>query len=120
VTAAVLTGPAEWTLVGLATGPLFATAGAWWRDPRRARRVIALCLLGGVFVAEGTYLLASHRPSAEALLVSVAGVLVPLVLGRSARDRLYGCMGLVPAAVAGFCGYLILDAVMDVAFTRTG
>ncbi|MFI5916895.1 DUF6518 family protein [Dactylosporangium sp. NPDC051541] len=116
----VLTGPAQWALVGLAAGPLFATAGAWWRDPRRARRVVALCLLGGVFVAEGAYLLASHRPPAEALLVSAAGVLVPLALGRGARDRLFGVMGLLPAAVAGFGGYLVLDAVMDVAFTRAG
>ncbi|MEV4135661.1 DUF6518 family protein [Dactylosporangium sp. NPDC049742] len=120
VSPAVVTGPAGWALVGLAAGPLFATAGAWWRDERRARRVAALCLLGGVFVAEGAYLLASHRPLGEALLVSVAGALVPPVLGRGTRDRLYGLIGLVPAAVAGFGGYLVLDAVLDVAFTRAG
>jgi hypothetical protein len=116
----VLTGPVEWALVGLAAGPVFATAGAWWRDPRRARRVVALCVLGGVFVAEGAYLLASHRPPAEVVVVSTIGVLIPLVLGRGVRDRLYGVVGLAPAAVAGFGCYLVLNAVMDVAFTRAG
>lgn len=118
VSSAELTGPVEWALVGLAAGPLFATAGAWWRDSRLVRRLPALCLLGGVFIAEGAYLLARHRPVAEALIVAVIGVLVPVFLGRELRDRVYGVLGLIPAAVLGFGGYLVLDAVMDVAFTR--
>lgn len=118
VSSAELTGPVEWALVGLAAGPLFAMAGAWWRDPRRSRRLAALCLLGGVFIAEAAYLLVRHRPTAEALIVAAIGVLIPVFLGRETRDRVYGFLGLLPAAVVGFGGYLVLDALMDVAFTR--
>jgi hypothetical protein len=120
VSPAVLAGPVGWSAVALASGPVFATAGSWWRDPRPRRRVAALCMLGGVFVAEGGYLLASHRPVGETVVVSAVGVLVPLVLGRSARERLYGVAALTPVAAVGFGGYLVLNAVLDVAFTRGG
>ncbi|GAA3455106.1 hypothetical protein [Dactylosporangium matsuzakiense] len=75
------------------------------------RTGFVLAALGGVVLGAVSLLLNG---------VSVAGVLVPLILGRSARDRLYGCMGLAPAAVAGLGGYLLLDTVLDVAFTRAG
>jgi len=75
-------------------------------------------MLGGVFLAEAAYLLVRHRPAAEALIVAAIGVLIPVLLGRSPRDRVYGVLGLLPAAVAGFGGYLVLDTLMDVAFTR--
>jgi hypothetical protein len=117
---AQLSGPLQWSAVALLSGPVFATAGSWLRDGRLYRRVLSLCALGGVFVAEGGYLLASHRPVAEVVVVSAIGVLVPVALGRGARERLYAILGLAPVAAAGFAGYLVLDAVMDVAFTGTG
>jgi hypothetical protein len=120
VSPAALSGPTQWSAVALLSGPIFATAGSWWHERRRSRRVVALSVLGGVFVAEGGYLLASHRAVGEAVIVSAIGVLVPLVLGRGARERLYAMAALAPAATLGFIGYLVLDAVMDVAFTRQG
>jgi Family of unknown function (DUF6518) len=120
ISSAVLSGPIGWSAVALASGPIFATAGSWWRDQRLRRRVVSLCVLGGVFVAEGGYLLASHRPVAEAVIVSTIGVLIPLALGRSAHERLYGAAALMPVAAIGFGGYLVLSAVLDVAFTRGG
>jgi hypothetical protein len=117
---AVLSGPIGWSVVALASGPIFATAGSWWHDHRLGRRVGSLCVLGGVFVAEGGYLLVSRRPVGEAVIVSTIGVLVPLVLGRSGRERLYGAAALAPVAAVGFGGYLMLSAVLDVAFTRGG
>jgi Family of unknown function (DUF6518) len=74
----------------------------------------------GVFLAEGGYLLISHRPVGEALIVSAAGLLVPLALGRTGRERLIGLAAMVPIAVLGLGGYLVLDSVLDVAFTRQG
>ena len=35
----------------------------------------------------------------------------------AASERCYAAVALLPAAVAGFGGYLVLGAVMDVAFT---
>jgi len=115
---AVLAGPIGWSAVALASGPVFAIAGSWWRDDRLGRRVGSLCLLGGVFLAEGGYLLASHRPVGEAVVVASVGVLIPLALGRSARERLYGVAAVIPAAMLGFGGYAVLSVVLDFAFTR--
>jgi hypothetical protein len=120
VSQAVLSGPLGWSAVALASGPVFATAGSWWRGDRLGRRVASLCLLGGVFLAEGGYLLVSHRPAGEAVILSSIGVLIPLALGRSAQERLYGLAALAPAAAVGLGGYVVLSRVMDVAFTRGG
>ena len=120
ISPAVLSGPIGWSVVALASGPVFATAGSWWRDHRPLRRVASLCLLGAVFIAEGGYLLVSHRPVGEAVIVSAIGVLVPLALGRTTRERLYGMAALAPVAAVGFGGYLVLNAVLEVAFTRGG
>ncbi len=105
-------------MVGLASGPVFATAGSWWRDERRIRRVSSLCLLGGVFVAEAGYLAVSHRPAGQVALMLVIGLLVPVLLGRSTADQLYGMAALVPAAAIGLGGYLVLNKLLDVAITR--
>jgi hypothetical protein len=114
----VLTGPIGWSVVGLAAGPVFATAGAWWRDERRGRRVVAVCTLGGVFLAEAAYLLATERPPGEAATVAAIGLGIALVLSRSARERLLTVVALIPATVLGFMAYTALDAVLDVAFTH--
>ncbi|WP_433203497.1 DUF6518 family protein [Dactylosporangium sp. CS-047395] len=118
VGADVLTGPVGWSVVGLAAGPVFATAGAWWRDERRGRRVVGLCVLGGVFLAEAGYLVVSDRPVGEAALVAAIGVAVPLALGRGVAERALAVAALVPATAVGLLGYLALDSVLDVAFTR--
>jgi len=120
VSPAVLSGPIGWSVVALASGPIFATAGSWLRSDRLGRRVCSLCLLGGVFVAEGGYLLLTDRPTSEVVIVSAIGVLAPLIAGRSMRERLYGVAALVPAAALGIGGYALLGAVLDVAFTRAG
>ncbi|WP_433043981.1 DUF6518 family protein [Dactylosporangium sp. CS-033363] len=114
----VLAGPVGWSVVGLAAGPVFATAGSWWRDERRGRRVVALCVLGGVFLAEAAYLAVSDRPAGEAALVAALGVAVPLALGRGAAERALAVVALVPATAVGLLGYLALDSLLDVAFTR--
>ncbi|WP_432971761.1 DUF6518 family protein [Dactylosporangium sp. CA-233914] len=114
---AVPTGPAQWAAVGLLAGPVFATAGAWWRDERRGRRVVSVCALGGVFLAEAAYLLATARPAGEAAVVAAIGLAIPAALGCGVAERLLTLVALVPAAVLGFVGYLALDQLMDVAFT---
>ncbi|WP_433075488.1 DUF6518 family protein [Dactylosporangium sp. CA-052675] len=114
----VLAGPLGWGAVGLLAGPVFATAGAWWRDERRGRRVVGVCVLGGVFLAEAAYLAVKERPAGEAWIVAAIGLAVPLVLSRTGRERLLALVALVPAAVLGAMAYLALGSVLDVAFTR--
>ncbi|MEU7867452.1 DUF6518 family protein [Dactylosporangium sp. NPDC049140] len=118
VGADVLAGPVGWSVVGLAAGPVFATAGAWWRDERRGHRVVGVCALGAVFLAEAAYLAVKGRPAGEAWIVAAIGLAVPLVLSRGGRERLMAMVALVPATALGVVGYLTLASVLDVAFTR--
>jgi hypothetical protein len=50
---------ALWTGTALVGGPLAGVAGFWWRHARFAWRVVAVAFLGGVFIAEGIFLLLS-------------------------------------------------------------
>ncbi|NUR73824.1 MAG: hypothetical protein HOU81_23675 [Hamadaea sp.] len=45
--------------------------------------------------------------------------MVPLALGRSGRERLLGLAAIAPIAVVGLGGYLVLDSILDVAFTTS-
>jgi hypothetical protein len=74
-----------WAGVAIVVGPLLGLAGRWWRDARQWRRAVALALLGGVFVAEGIYTLLVNSHLSVGWPLIGAGMLVPLLLGRSAR-----------------------------------
>lgn len=102
-----------WFLAACAGGPVFGIAGSWWRARRGWRHVAALALLGGVLIAEGIYLLARVQTQGRAGWVEiVAGLLVPLLLGRTARDRLLGLAGLPLVALLAYAVYLILNAAI--------
>jgi hypothetical protein len=115
---AALTGPVVWGAVALVAGPLFGTAGAWRRDGRRGRRIASLGLLGGVFVAEAVDLLVRLHYVADAAIMATIGVAVPLLLARNGRERLYGLLALVVAALAGYGGYVLLDKVLQPLFVH--
>jgi hypothetical protein len=113
-----LTGPVAWGAVALLTGPIFGTAGAWRRDERLGRRVASIGLLGGVFVAEAVALLVGLHYVAEAAVMATIGVVLASALARNGRERLYGMLALVAAAVVGYGGYLLLDKVLQPLFVR--
>ena len=96
-----------WGLGALVGGPVFGIAGHWWRGPAHRRRAIAIGLLGAVAVAEGAYhVLVVDHPTVGAAFI-VAGLLVPLVFGRSRDDRLGGYVAMVPILLlGGTLGYL--------------
>jgi hypothetical protein len=99
-----------WVGIALVGGPLFGAAGRWWRDARRWRRVVAAALLGATFVAEALYVL-QHLgfgdPTAGWIEIAV-GVLVPVILGRGGKDRLYGLLALLPLIPFGIAAYVIV------------
>jgi Family of unknown function (DUF6518) len=73
-------------------------------------RVIALGVLSGVFVAEGltdVRHVPTLRTAGWGLLVT--GMLVPLVLGRSRRERLFGLAAMVPVALVTFGAYQVIN-----------
>ncbi len=107
-----------WIGIALVGGPLFGAAGRWWRDTREWQRVVGAALLGAVIIAEGVYLLQVVQPEDRAAgWVEIAvGVIVPLLLGRSNRDRLLGLAALLPALLLGAVGFLVMNFVYSVAF----
>jgi hypothetical protein len=110
-----------WLLGALVGGPVFGLAGHWWRadDPwSRAdawRRAAGPALLGAAAIADGVYLSRIETVAASAPLFVVAGLLVPLVLGRTAGDRLRGLVALLPCLALGAAGFAALLVVYGLA-----
>jgi hypothetical protein len=98
-----------WAGVALVGGPLFGAAGLWARDERRYRRVAALALMGGVFLAEAVHDLTHAITPPFAAALCVAAVLIPLALSRSWRERLYSLLSLVPTTLLGLAAYQFID-----------
>ena len=95
-----LHAPAVWLGFALVAGPLFGVAGAWWRDERQWRRSVSLGVIGGVFAMDGLWdLLVLHYVSAGCAFL-VIGVLLPLLLARTVRDRLLGLLAVAPLSAA--------------------
>lgn len=95
-----------WLVTGCLVGPLFGLAGAWVRDDRRWRRLVAVALLGGVFVAEGVAGLITLHSVRDAAIRCALGLAVPLLFGRDVRDQGYGLLVLLPFAAAGTAAFL--------------
>jgi len=96
---------ALWTGTAIIGGPMFGMAGHWWRSERLSRQVAAIALLGGVFVSEGLYLLFHiHELPAGWCWIAI-GVLIPLFLGRSAKNRLFALLALPLVVLLGVAAY---------------
>ena len=96
-----------WGAGAIVGGPVYGLAGRWWRGPSHRRRTVAIGLLAAVAIAEGAYnvLVVDHVTVGVAFIV--AGLVVPLLFGRSRDDRLGGYVVMVPVlAVGGTLGYL--------------
>ena len=97
-----------WCAVALVAGPLYGAAGSWWRDARRTRRVTAVALLGGVFVAEGSYLIVALHYHGSGVGMIAAGVLITVALARDRRDRLYALLALPAVALLAFAAHQVI------------
>lgn len=100
-----------WFGVALVGGPVFGLAGRGWRDERRWAHVSALGLLGGVFIAEGIFTLLVNTHLSTGWPLIAVGVLIPLLFGRSWRDRLWGVLALVPAVILGGAAYAVVNGL---------
>ncbi|WP_447005216.1 DUF6518 family protein [Saccharothrix isguenensis] len=97
--------PVVWLVMALVAGPLFGTAGAWWRHGRRpVLRVTGLALLAGVFGAEGLHYALVLQYSVQAWACAALFAVVPL-LARTTSERI---ATLVAAAALAPLGYAIV------------
>ena len=108
-----------WGLAAVVGGPVFGGAGWCWRRGSHRARASALGLLTAAFIAEAGF----HAiVLADALVASgfvIAGVVVPLILGRSRDDRLRAYVAAVPATLLGALGFAgaiwLYDVIASVA-----
>jgi len=107
-----------WLVTALIGGPLFGHLGQWWRDGSFWQRVAAAALLGGVFVAEGARLSRIVPPEYASAGWGgiVIGLLIPLLIGRTNRERLVGFLAMPLGALIGLVGVKIIDGVNTILF----
>lgn len=96
-----------WGFGAVAGGLVFGAAGWWWRHGSSRARALATGLLAALLVCEGVYFLAILPDPAVGLGSIVGGLAVPLVFGRSWRDRGLAYAGMLPGLALGTLGYAV-------------
>lgn len=81
-----LHAPAVWLALAFVAGPIFGTAGAWWRGSGR-RHWIGAGALGAVFGMEGLWHLIVLGYLDTGITGCLLAVVLPLALARTWRDR---------------------------------
>ncbi len=100
-----------WGVGAIVGGPVFGIAGLTWRVGPARQRAIAIGLVAAVAIAEGVYnAVVLSRPTIGAGFV-IAGLLAPLMLGRSRDDRLWAYVATLPALALGAAGYVVFLAL---------
>ncbi|KQX55860.1 hypothetical protein ASE09_27730 [Streptomyces sp. Root66D1] len=104
-----LFAPLVWIGMACVAGPLFGVAGSWWRGTSPRHRVIGLAALAGVFGMEGIHYawVLHYAPQAWACLTVM--VLVPLLMGRTHRER---ALTLLTALPFSALAYLVFDQLI--------
>ncbi|MFF4171618.1 DUF6518 family protein [Streptomyces sp. NPDC001744] len=97
-----LFAPLVWLGMAFVAGPLFGVAGSWWRDTDPRHRVIGLAALSGVFGTEAVHYawILHYAPQAWACLAVM--VLVPLLMGRTHRERALTLLTAVPFSLLAY------------------
>ena len=96
-----------WGLGAFVGGPIFGVAGLTWRTGPPRQRSMAIGLVAAVAIAEGIYNAVILAAPAVGAGFVVAGLLAPLVLGRSRDDRIWGYVAILPALALGALGYVV-------------
>jgi hypothetical protein len=111
-------GTAFWIGMAIISGPMLGVAGRWWRRERLSRRVVAIALLGGIFISEGLYLLWNIHELPAGWGGIVIGILIPLFLGRSVKDRLFVLAILPLVVLLGIAAYQAIAWFVDVVLAK--
>ncbi|MFJ1754137.1 DUF6518 family protein [Kitasatospora sp. NPDC088134] len=104
-----LFAPLVWVGMAFVAGPLFGVAGFMWRGADPRRRVVALAALAGVFGAEAVYYawVLHYAPQAWGCLAVL--VLVPLLMGRTHRER---ALSLLTAVLFSLLAYFVFHRLI--------
>ncbi|MFJ6016126.1 DUF6518 family protein [Streptomyces sp. NPDC092952] len=109
-----LFAPLVWLGMAFIAGPLFGAAGFGWRGTSPRHRVIGLAALAGVFGTEGIHYawVLHYAPQAWACLALL--VLVPLLMGRTHRERVLTLLTALPFSLLAYLVFyrLILTTLL--------
>lgn len=103
-----------WSLGAVVGGPVFGVGGFLWRNGTARQRAAALGLLVAVGIAEGIYNAVILSSPAVGAGFVVAGLLMPLVLGRARHDRIGAYVAAIPALVLAAFGYFVFISLNTV------
>jgi len=99
-----------WIAVSLVGGPAYGVAGRWWARSRSWKAWVGLGLLGGAFLAEGLSRLRVTNDTKAGAAMVLVGLFLPLVLGRSGRERISALLVEVPVLAATAFAYAVINA----------
>ncbi len=100
---------AFWGAIALVGGPIFGLAGWWRRRPADAwPHAVSAALMGGVFIAEGWYMLAVIQDALSGWVSIAIGGLFALLLPRTWKARSRSLAALVPIVLLGIAAYALL------------
>jgi hypothetical protein len=100
---------AFWGAIALVGGPIFGLAGNWWfRNADPWRSAISAGLMGGVFIAEGWYMLTIIQDSKAGWVSIGIGVLFASLLPRSWNVRFRTLAALIPITLLGIMVFTLL------------
>jgi hypothetical protein len=107
-----------WIAAGVVAGPLHGAAGALLREGRRRVRAVAAGVTGSVWAMEGLHFLRlasdANSPSGPGTTAGwcylLVGLLLPLALARSLRDRVPALLTLVVGAGAATGAVVVIDS----------
>jgi hypothetical protein len=101
----MLTPGLVWLVTAVVAGPLFGTAGAWWRRGSLRRRIVGGAAVAGVIGAEAADYAFVLRYVPQACVCAVLMVALPLAMARGNRERVLTLAATVPLAL---CAYAVV------------
>jgi hypothetical protein len=105
-----------WSATAIVGGPLFGLAGQRRRVGSGRGPMVALALLGAVYIAEGVNTLLSIPDLARAGgLEVIVGLGLPILLARGWPERRGALLLLLPLSIAGLLVYQAIDRLFQLA-----
>ncbi len=100
---------AFWGAIALVGGPIFGLAGQWWRYAASSwHKAISAALLGGVFIAEGWYMLVYIQDTLAGWVSIIIGGILVILLPRTWQARSKALIALIPISLLGIGAYALL------------
>jgi hypothetical protein len=100
---------AFWGAIGLVGGPIFGLAGQWWRwNSDSWSQAISSALMGGVFIAEGWFMLTVNQDALAGWVSIAIGGLLAILLPATWPSRFRSLAALIPIVLLGIAAFALV------------